>query len=447
MISKILNTLEAGISVMRSNSKILLIGILVFIFPLLFFWLTHNFFSTASTNIETIQKQKVAVIHDSLSTVLTKSNLISDDTALDLLFKIKSDNTDVSKIRVVEEIEKDFVVILDADINVLGTAEKSNQLYRQLPKSASENPFIYKMTINGKKVWQVLSVLETENRVLYIFTEHDFSFVDEVMFSRKQQSYFGLTAIFLFLIALAFWLNKQTNWEVKYNTLSLQLEERDLFSNMIAHEFRSPLTAIKGYASFLQESKDLKQEEMRYVDTIRDSTERLVILVNDFLEVARLQSGKMKLVNKQIDIREIVIAVTENLRQSAKEKGLELVYKPNANKMFITTDASRLTQVLINIVNNAIKYTKEGSVKLSCEERKGTIEIRIMDTGMGISAEDQKKLFTPFERVGGVESTETTGTGLGMYITKKLIELLGGNIEVESIKEVGSHIVITLDAD
>jgi signal transduction histidine kinase len=211
---------------------------------------------------------------------------------------------------------------------------------------------------------------------------------------------------------------------------------------MIAHEFRTPLTAIKGYASFLQESQSLTKDELRFVDTIRESTERLVLLVNDFLEVARIQSGKMKIEAKQLDIRSVISKVVESLDTGAAQKGLRLVYTPGLKPQLLITDQNRLIQILTNIISNSIKYTKVGTVEISCEESRNGLTVRIKDTGMGITADDQQKLFAPFSRVGGVEHTTTTGTGLGMWITKQLVELLGGTIAIESIKEVGTHVVI-----
>ena len=213
---------------------------------------------------------------------------------------------------------------------------------------------------------------------------------------------------------------------------------------MIAHEFRTPLTAINGYNSFLAESTNLSLDEKGYVNVIQTSTARLLALVNDFLEVARIQSGKMELERTPTDIQTIITGVVDVLKPMAVEKGLMLFYKPLAVPVMYKTDSKRLHQALQNIVSNSLKYTDKGSVEIVTEITPLTVTIRIKDTGMGIGADDQHKLFAPFSRVGGVEKTTTTGTGLGMWITKQLIELLGGTIAVESIKGVGTHVVIAL---
>tara|TARA_B100000508_G_scaffold120126_1_gene101093 strand:- start:6645 stop:7982 length:1338 start_codon:yes stop_codon:yes gene_type:complete len=442
MISSILNTLERGLAVMKSNSRLLLVGVLVFVFPLLFVWVTQSFFETAQNNINTAEKKRVGIMHDTLSIVLAE-NEPESDLVSQILKTYQKENSDISKIRITEETEDGFLVRAALGESIVGTLEESDSLYRTLPLSGSQDSFIYEVSINGDRTWQVFRLAETSSGDLFIFSEHSFALADSIMSARKQQSYLGLTAIFLFLIGLAHWLNKQINWEKNHHKLQHQLKERDLFSNMIAHEFRSPLTAIKGYASFLEESEKLPDEEQRFAGNIKKSAERLVVLVSDFLEVARLQSGKLKIQEEDVDLRDVLKQVTEDLQTLASDKGLELMYDPEPEKISMVTDPQRMTQVITNIVSNAVKYTEKGKVELKAAVIPGEVTVRVMDTGMGISAEDQKKLFAPFTRVGGVDSGETTGTGLGMWITKQLVSLLDGEIGVESIKGVGTHIVIT----
>ena len=446
MISKLLLALEKGITVMRSNSRMLLVAILVFVFPLLFTWLTHSFLATATTNIETVDGKRLGAIHKAVSTVISY-NETQSDFINNLLRDLVADNKqDLVTLRVLVEGEDGFEVLYADDTSVIGAKQPINQHVMNAGFTEERDFNRFAFTFQGQRIWHGYTKVSTLKRDYYIFSEQNFTVIDGIMSNRQMQAYYGLTAIFVFLIALAYWLNMQVDWHRKYLTLSAQLKERDLFSNMIAHEFRAPLTAIKGYASFLQDAKEISDEEKRYVSIIRSQAERLVLLVNDFLEVARLQSGKMKLQNETIDIREIIIAVTEDLKITAKEKGLELKYNPGAAKIFIETDKNRLTQALINIINNAIKYTEKGQIEVSCTQKNDEIKIRVMDTGAGISAEDQKKLFAPFERVGGAEDSEKTGTGLGMYITKKLVVLLEGSISVESIEGVGSHVVLNFKA-
>jgi signal transduction histidine kinase len=442
MISSILTTFERGLKVMRLNSRLLLVGILVFVFPLLFVWITQSFFSTAYSNIDTTQKQRVAMLHDSMRVVLQESQDFSAIVPT-LINEYLSENQDISKVRVIELTGEEFVIQHSFNPEEVGTSVISDELFKNLPLSTANGTVIYPTKIAGVRTWQAFSKVETSDNSYIVFSEHNFNLIDSVMLARQQQSYLGLTAIFLFLIGLAYWINKQIQWEKRSDKLTQQLHERDLFSNMIAHEFRAPLTAIKGYASFLEESQSLKSEEKRFANNIRISAERLVLLVSDFLEVARLQSGKLEIKKEKIDVREVLTKVTEDLHITAKNKDLKLVYQEPVQPIWLVSDSGRLTQVMTNLVSNSIKYTESGAIEIECQKEVKKLVIRIKDTGMGISAADQKKLFAPFVRVGGVDQTVTTGTGLGMWITKQLVELLGGEIGVESIKGVGTHVVVT----
>jgi signal transduction histidine kinase len=165
--------------------------------------------------------------------------------------------------------------------------------------------------------------------------------------------------------------------------------------------------------------------------------------VSDLLDVARIQSGKLKIEQGTIHLSGTIRSVIESLHPTAKEKQITLVIDDVYGNLAIPGDEKRFYQALTNLVNNAIKYTKEGTITISLMKHADRIELRVKDTGMGISSENQKNLFAPFFRVEGQETSMITGTGLGMWITKQLIDLMGGSIGVESIKGVGTHVVVT----
>ena len=443
MISRVLTALENGLRTMRLNTRFMLVGVLVFVFPLAFIWITESFFSASYENIHTVQKQRVGMAHDTVTALLL--NAESDRQLLtSVIKKVKTNNEDVSKFRVYLQTPNGLLVVAAADDALIGNYDPTAEEIKKLGFSNVLDFQLLEFLIDGNRVWQAYKWVPVASNDYYIFTELDLSRVDRTMSYRRQQSYFGLTGIFIFLLALAYWLRKQVDWKAKHEHLSELMHERDLFSNMIAHEFRSPLTAIKGYASFLEESQNLPPDERRFAGNIHKSAQGLIALVSDFLEVARLQSGTLKLNLETVDVRTLVANILENMQSLAQEKGLALEFEEPSAPLELHTDPARLSQVLTNIISNAIKYTNHGSVKLRCDSDYNTVSIRVMDTGMGISAEDQKKLFTPFMRVGGVDNAKITGTGLGMYITKQLVGILHGTIGIESIKGVGSHVVITI---
>jgi two-component system, NarL family, sensor histidine kinase EvgS len=152
----------------------------------------------------------------------------------------------------------------------------------------------------------------------------------------------------------------------------------------------------------------------------------------------------LELDTKPLDIRTVIQAVVDANNLTATQKGLTLTFTKPESEIIHPLDEKRFFQIIQNLVTNAVKYTQKGGVDVTLEQTHFEISIRIKDTGMGISAEDQQKLFQPFARVGGVEKTNITGTGLGMWITRQMIALMNGSITVESIKGVGTHVVVTL---
>jgi len=439
MISRLLYALEQGWKRVKQNSKLTFLVIILFVFPILFVVVLEQFYAVAQSNIQTIEQNQIDTLHDTVAAVLT---LNSGVDLTELLATLQTNNSDLTSFRVYTDgAAQSYAVIASSDERELLSTTTSTTVL-QLGKVTPNQSFTVPLQNSSGRIEQSVRYLEVGGQPYYIFSEHSRSQVDIVLDKRKQDAYLLLSLIFAFFIGLAYWINRQADWQKMYHKLDTDLQERDLFSYMIAHEFRTPLTAIKGYSSFLQDSSTLSEEERRYADNIRESAERLVSLVNDFLEIARIQSGKMKIEAKSVDIRNTLETVTDTLRKEADNRGLQLTYTQALKPQILLTDNNRLLQILTNIVSNSIKYTKTGTVEVSCEADKSGITIRVKDTGMGISAEDQQKLFTPFARVGGVEQTATTGTGLGMWITKEMIGLLHGSISVESIKGVGTHVVL-----
>ena len=443
MISKLLSIFAEGLAVLRTNSRLLFVALLIFVFPLLFVFIAQNFFDAAYTNIQTSEKRRVGILQDALALLVENQASTSIESLHTFSEEQQKQNPDITEIKIVQKTTEGYLIRDSLEKNSIGTLDQDVVLYQS--SAVPGQSLIFEYSEGGERKWRVVrSANGRDSTAYFVVTMHTFKTIDSVMAARRQESYFGLTAIFIFLFALAYWFSRQIDWQKKYLRMQSKMDDRDLFTNMIAHEFRTPLTAINGYNSFLAESTNLSLDEKGYVNVIQTSTARLLALVNDFLEVARIQSGKMELEKTSTDIQVIITGVVDVLKPMAVEKGLMLFYKPLAVPVMYKTDSKRLHQALQNIVSNSLKYTEKGSVEIATEITPLTVTIRIKDTGMGIGADDQHKLFAPFSRVGGVEKTTTTGTGLGMWITKQLIELLGGTIAVESIKGVGTHVVIAL---
>lgn len=442
MISRTLYILSAGLKQLQLNTHYLLVAVLLIVLPALFIWIGQSFFDTAYQNINTSEKQSVALLHDAIE--LTVSEQISSEAVQDYLISLVDAENKVSKARILREKNGELVILYSANTEEIGFIEGGSQLYAT-SASVPGDSMIFDFTIDNARTWQAFRQFKSNSETYYIFTEHSFANVDAVMLARQQQVYLALPIVFLFLIALAVWLLKQTQWQKQYASVRQNLDDQMMFTNTIAHELRAPLTAIRGYISFLLESNNLDRNEQKYTQNINASAERLLALINDFLEVARIQSGNLKIDFTEVDIKPTIVAVYNEFKHVAEGKELELILDLPEKQVVAETDVKRLQQVITNLLSNSIKYTERGTVRLAVKQTKLKTLITIKDTGNGISAEDQQKLFGAFTRVGKADASGVTGTGLGMWITKQLVELLHGKIAVESIEGIGTHVKLTFD--
>ena len=237
------------------------------------------------------------------------------------------------------------------------------------------------------------------------------------------------------------------------NTLASQaaiaIENARLFqqSDQIAevvHELRTPLTSIVGYSKLLLTADLDTNVRNQFLEVINREATRLGDMVNDFLDLARLESGRAQLAHVPVDIRQVIDSAVAVIQPQAEDRGLELVLDVPPTLPPIMGDEKRMQQILLNLTSNAVKYNREGGqVHISATVNEGVIQIAIKDTGRGIRTEDMDKLFDKFRRIEETEGS-TKGTGLGLPITKRLIELHKGNMEVISEWGVGSTFSFTL---
>jgi signal transduction histidine kinase len=221
------------------------------------------------------------------------------------------------------------------------------------------------------------------------------------------------------------------------------------FVTVVTHELRSPLTSIEGYLDLLLEEEGGEGAETRdmYLQIVKRSADRLLELINDLLDIARLEAGKLELRRLPLDLEDLIQEVCGVLRPQIEAKGQHLHLDLAASLPVVTGDPERLTQILLNLISNAHKYTPQGgSITIAMRAERAGVCIAVQDTGIGLSSEEQQQLFTKFFRAQHPLVREAGGTGLGLAIARALVELHGGTITVVSAPDQGATFNVTLPA-
>jgi len=239
--------------------------------------------------------------------------------------------------------------------------------------------------------------------------------------------------------------NRRLEWQSRELEKASRLKSEFLAS--MSHELRTPINVVLGYTSLLREQiyGSLTDQQSEALEKIFSTSQHLLDLINDILDLSKIEAGKMPVHPEDLRIAELVQDVSESVEPLVHNKGLdyEIVMPDDAPVMF--TDTTKLKQVLLNLLSNAVKFTQEGSVAVRVETLDaGHIRIQVADTGIGIREEDRQTIFEDFRQVDQSRTREYGGTGLGLSITKKLLSLLGGTISVESEYGAGSTFTVDL---
>jgi two-component system phosphate regulon sensor histidine kinase PhoR len=217
------------------------------------------------------------------------------------------------------------------------------------------------------------------------------------------------------------------------------------FIATVSHEVRTPLAAMLGYAQLILDGDagDVVPEQRQYLDIIANNTARLTQLIGNLLDIERIESGKIKLERKSLNISELLQDVEATFRLAAKQKGLTLSARI-APDLHVAGDPDSLNQVFANFLSNAVKYTREGTIRIEAEPKSGEVCVTVADTGIGMTQESLSKLFTKFYRADDDYARKAGGTGLGLVISRAIVAQHGGRIEISSAHGKGTEFRVYL---
>ncbi|OGR81918.1 MAG: hypothetical protein A2X32_05445 [Elusimicrobia bacterium GWC2_64_44] len=342
------------------------------------------------------------------------------------------------------------LIILDQDLRVVTASRSFYEVFKVNPKE-TVGQLIYDL---GNKQWDIPQLRELLETILpqkatfdNYEVEHDFAGVGRrimLLNARQIQRVLGKERIILLAIED---ITERKRVEVELSRAKEAAEAANLakstFLANMSHEIRTPMNAILGFSQLMRRDPDATPKQKQQIETINRSGEHLLALINDVLEMAKAEAGRTSLTQAAFDLHALISDVESMLRPRAEAKRLRLeVARGDGLPRFVTADESKLRQILINLLSNALKFTAEGVVTLRlrsrpCAEREAHLTVEVEDTGPGIEPGEIARLFHPFEqaqagRAGG------TGTGLGLAISRGYARLMGGDITVESRPGRGS---------
>lgn len=231
------------------------------------------------------------------------------------------------------------------------------------------------------------------------------------------------------------------NAELEKTNLRLQEVDRlkSVFLASMSHELRTPLNSIIGFTSIILQGMTgpVNDEQKKQLIMVKHSANHLLDLINDILDTSKIEAGKVDLILEEFKFNDVIQEVAESFATAAREKNLALIVE-SPRDILLYSDRRRIKQILLNLISNAIKFTEKGSVRIGAKVANDRLECNIIDTGKGIAAEDIPRLFQPFQQVDLSLIKKYQGTGLGLYLCKRLLDLLGGSISVKSKLDQGS---------
>ncbi|MEP6691362.1 MAG: ATP-binding protein [Gemmatimonadaceae bacterium] len=241
---------------------------------------------------------------------------------------------------------------------------------------------------------------------------------------------------------------EQQNLRLQWQSSELEKAYRlksEFLANM-SHELRTPINALIGYASLMLDRiyGELNVKQAEALTRIQASSQHLLVLINDVLDLAKIEAGKMPVHLEPIVLRPVILEVAAQMEPLIRKKGLAFTFDVAADIPPMITDRTKMKQIVINLLSNAVKFTHRGSVSMYAERRGNEARISVRDSGIGIQPEHLEVIFEEFRQVDQSRTREYGGTGLGLSITRKLISLLGGRIEVESAYGKGSSFTVVL---
>lgn len=445
---------------LRKNWQILYAVLLIILVPVTVilntFFVVNRFRKTVD-----VELQRTALIVGKMFNVTSVDRFADQERLQERVEAIAKVLPEVKSLDVLKKDGEDFTVLASlykdgvgrqahGRQNILAWYDGQSIAYlTKSPRSASvDQRLTPEEARSSERYWGVVMPLVDEKgeKTLLLSMKLSLSVIDELVRSNLFWSYVWLLLTVLVVILVLASNTRLFQYASLYKKLQEVDQMKDDFIAMASHELRAPITAIRGYLSLFLEDAFGKMEDKpkEIMKTTFSIATHLGSLVEDLLEVSRLEQGRMKVEMEPTAVEPVIEEIVAQLHFEAEKKKLAFEFKkPAAPLPKIMVDKGRFKQVIINLCSNAIKYSPSGSVTVTSEVKDGNmLEVRVIDTGLGMSSEAREKLFQKFYRVRTNDTATIPGTGLGLWITKQIVELMKGKIFCDSIERVGTQMSV-----
>jgi len=437
--------LKRGLNFIKRNPTLLYSLLLIVLIPTALYYNTFSTVNSFQKNID-YELQTKALLAESIFSVFAPDVLENTELLQKKIEKIIKDNLEIANIQVILPKEERFKIVASKNPEDIGQEISTASINLAWTQNQT---IAHLVSQDGERFWDVVKpISDSEGKNIGLVSMSlSLGNIDLLVLKTVRNSY----VILIIAILLSLFLIIQHTQLFKYPILLKKLQEvdkmKDEFLRMALHELQSPIVNIRGYIESLREEMASllteKQKESFYRISI--SAKNLSDLIYDMLEVSRIEQGRLDFTPQKISPPKIINELVKEFTPKANAKGLKLIFQSKEEPYFINVNPNRFKQILTNLIENAIKYTKKGEIEISTwySKVKKKYFIAVRDTGLGISAEGQRKLFEKFYRVKTKETASIPGTGLGLWICKEICKRMGGEILLESMEGVGSKFTIS----
>lgn len=397
-----------------------------------------------------LQLRKEAALIGTVISSFSAASLEDPQFLIGKLTQIQKEETKLKSISLLVPDENNkFQVVASTNNTMASTTDPA--LSQFVFSSGQAHAAVVLDSVSSEQVWSVLTPLKSDERQVIGLVDVKISprEVNEILARSTKDSLVVLGAtIFVVLLLL---LNHLKFFE--YALLFRKLKEidqmKDDFISLASHELKTPLTAMKGFSSMLSQdlALDKKANAQKHASIIAQEASSLAELVDDLLNVSRIEQNRLSFDLKELNLNDTLTKVIIELISQAEKKGLQITTNLLPSPPLVEVDELRLKEVFTNLIGNSIKYTLKGEIKISQEVKDGMLRTFIEDTGVGMSPESRGQLFEKFYRVRTEMTKNITGTGLGLWITKQIVEKMKGRIFVDSIEGKGSRFTVDFPAE